>query len=64
MVGCSFCSKQMKPGRGITFVTIDSKILHFCSSKCRKNFKLGRKKKKWATKEKEKKKEEKKKEKE
>ncbi len=47
----------MKLGRGITFVTIDSKVLHFCSSKCRKNFKLGRKKKKWATKKKEKKKE-------
>ena len=57
MTRCNYCSKQMKLGRGITFVTIDSKVLHFCSSKCRKNFKLGRKKKKWATKKKEKKKE-------
>jgi large subunit ribosomal protein L24e len=53
----------MKPGHGITFVTIDSKVLHFCSSKCRKNFKMGRKKRKWTTKKKEKKEKEKEKEK-
>lgn len=55
MVKCNYCSKQVKPGHGITFVTIDSRVLNFCSSKCRKNFKLGRKKKKWALKEKTKK---------
>lgn len=50
MAKCTFCTREMQPGRGITFVTTDAKILHFCSSKCRKQFKLGRKKRKWALK--------------
>jgi len=32
----------MKPGTGITYVENSGKILYICSSKCRRNLKLGR----------------------
>lgn len=35
----------MSPGTGIIFVTLDGKILRFCSRKCRVAYKLGRSKK-------------------
>ncbi len=53
MVKCSFCSSEISFGTGMTFARNDGKLLHFCSSKCRKNtLKLGRKpaKIKWARK--------------
>ncbi|PKP54336.1 MAG: 50S ribosomal protein L24e [Candidatus Altiarchaeales archaeon HGW-Altiarchaeales-3] len=41
---CSFCSHEIAPGTGKTYVTKQGKIFHFCSSKCEKNmFKLKRK---------------------
>ncbi len=54
MPKCSFCGKQYEWPRGLTFVKTDGTVLHFCSSKCRKNLKLGRKSKKvkWIKKEK------------
>ncbi|MEM2208505.1 MAG: 50S ribosomal protein L24e [Sulfolobales archaeon] len=39
---CSFCGGQIEPGSGLTFVLRSGVILHFCSSKCFKNFKLRR----------------------
>ncbi|MEM4152622.1 MAG: 50S ribosomal protein L24 [Candidatus Pacearchaeota archaeon] len=55
MTKCFFCSKEIEPGRGIMFVTLEGKILHFCSSKCRKHFNMNRsRKQKWITKEKKK----------
>jgi large subunit ribosomal protein L24e len=39
---CSFCGREIFPGRGIMFVKNDGTIYYFCSSKCRKNFNLGR----------------------
>lgn len=47
---CSFCKKNIEIGRGKMFVKIDGTILYFCSSKCEKNNKLGRKRRKlkWA----------------
>ncbi len=47
MAKCSFCAKQIEQGRGTIFVLPD-KVLNFCSSKCMKNWKLGRQAKKLA----------------
>ena len=43
MPKCSFCRKIYEFPRGLTLALNDGIILHFCSSKCRKNFELGRK---------------------
>ena len=43
MPKCSFCGRNYDIPRGMTFVLPNGEILHFCSSKCRKNNKLGRK---------------------
>jgi large subunit ribosomal protein L24e len=39
---CSFCEGEIEPGCGKKYVKKDGSIMHFCSSKCEKNFKLGR----------------------
>jgi large subunit ribosomal protein L24e len=39
---CSFCGGDIKPGTGRIFVRTDGTILRFCSSKCRKNYFMGR----------------------
>jgi ribosomal protein L24E len=38
--------------KGVTYVEVSGRILHYCSSKCRKNVTLGRDSKKvlWVTK--------------
>ena len=48
---CSFCSKMIKKGMGKMFVRNSGEILYWCSSKCEKNYKLGRKAKslKWTS---------------
>jgi len=44
MAKCSFCLDTIKPGTGKMFIKKDSKVLHFCSSKCELNMlKLNRK---------------------
>jgi len=54
MPRCNFCGKMYDLPRGITVVTKKGELLHFCSSKCRKNHKLGRipRKVKWIKKKK------------
>lgn len=49
---CSYCSKIIKKGTGKMFVKNNGEILYWCSSKCEKNYNLGRKSKnmKWASK--------------
>jgi len=52
MAKCFFCGRQIEPGRGMIKVTMAGNPLNFCSSKCRKNWKMGREagKLKWITK--------------
>lgn len=46
---CSFCSLNIPKGTGKMFVQSNGTVHHFCSSKCEKNFGMGRvpKKLKW-----------------
>ena len=46
---CSFCGNKIEPGKGKMFVLKSGTVKYFCSSKCEKNWKLGRnpKKVKW-----------------
>lgn len=39
---CSYCGSVIEPGSGVMFVKNDGTIIWFCSSKCLKNFRLGR----------------------
>ena len=39
---CSYCGKPIEPGTGLMYVLNDGTIMWFCSSKCFKNYKLGR----------------------
>lgn len=62
MVRCSFCGKEIEKGRGKIFATRIGIVSHYCSSKCQRNAKLGRKPKKvkWIVRKKKTKKSEKK----
>jgi large subunit ribosomal protein L24e len=40
---CSFCGGRIEPGTGLMLVKRDGSILYFCSSKCERNTRLGRK---------------------
>ena len=49
MPKCSYCSQDYEFPRGTTLVdSVSGNIRYFCSSKCRKNALMHRKKKKWA----------------
>lgn len=47
---CSICKVNVSKGTGKMFVRNDGRIFYFCTSKCQKNFELGRSEKrmKWA----------------
>lgn len=51
---CSFCKSSIEKGTGKMFVKNTGEIFYFCSSKCEKNFNLGRnpRKVKWVIKKK------------
>ncbi|MEW6222881.1 MAG: 50S ribosomal protein L24e [Candidatus Hadarchaeota archaeon] len=40
---CSFCGGRIEPGTGLMFVMNDGTVQFFCSGKCERNMKLGRK---------------------
>jgi ribosomal protein L24E len=49
MPKCTYCGQNYEFPMGTTVVeSISGKVRYFCSSKCRKNFEMNRKKKKWA----------------
>lgn len=39
---CGYCASEIEPGTGFMLVKNDGTIMWFCSSKCFKNYKLGR----------------------
>jgi len=47
---CSFCKGSVAAGSGKMFIKNTGEVFYFCSSKCEKNFILGResKKRKWS----------------
>jgi len=49
MAKCSFCGKKIDEHSGTVIVKASGQGLHFCKSKCQKNFSQGRsaKKLKW-----------------
>lgn len=49
MPKCTYCGKDYELHKGLTLVDATGKIKHFCSSKCRKNAEMGRKKRQWTT---------------
>ena len=43
MTQCSYCKKNYEIPRGLTYVLTNGDIMYLCSSKCFKNWKMGRK---------------------
>ena len=52
MPKCVYCGKTYEFPRGLTIVTNKGHINYLCSSKCRKNMKMKRRKVRWISKEK------------
>lgn len=49
MTKCSYCGKEYGFFKGLTLITNSGHMVHFCSSKCRKNSKMRRSdKRKWS----------------
>ncbi len=40
---CKFCGRVIEPGTGIMVVEVSGAVSFYCSSKCEKNSRLGRK---------------------
>ncbi|MHA1222033.1 MAG: 50S ribosomal protein L24e [Candidatus Heimdallarchaeaceae archaeon] len=34
---CSYCGKEIEPGRGMLYVQRTGSVLYFCSNKCKKS---------------------------
>jgi large subunit ribosomal protein L24e len=47
MPKCVYCEKNYEFPKGLTLVMKDGTINYFCSSKCRKNMQMGRRKVRW-----------------
>ena len=50
MLKCSYCGKEYDLHRGLTLVLNSGDVKHFCSAKCRKNFRMKRRKIRWVSK--------------
>ena len=47
MPKCFYCGKVYEFPRGLTLVSKDGTVKYLCSSKCRKNMKMKRRKVRW-----------------
>ena len=47
MPKCSYCGEVYELPRGLTLVSKTGNVKYLCSSKCRKNMKMKRRKVKW-----------------
>ncbi len=52
MPKCVYCDKMYDSHKGLTLVMKDGKVNHLCSSKCRKNMLMKRRRIRWIEKEK------------
>lgn len=52
MPKCSYCGKEYDIPRGLIFVMNDGSVKNLCSSKCRKNMLMKRRKVRWVSKKK------------
>lgn len=50
---CSYCGKDYEFPKGLTYVLKDGKVKNLCSSKCRKNMLMKKRKVRWISKKKE-----------
>ena len=50
MPKCTYCGREYEIPRGLTLVMNDGTIKYLCSAKCRKNFKMKRRKVRWISK--------------
>jgi ribosomal protein L24E len=53
MPKCVYCGTNYENPRGLTLVMVNGTINYLCSSKCRKNMLMRRRKVRWVTKKKE-----------
>jgi large subunit ribosomal protein L24e len=52
MPKCVYCGKMYDTHKGLTYIKIDGSVNYLCSSKCRKNMKMKRRKVRWISKKK------------
>lgn len=50
MPKCVYCGKMYENPRGLTLVMTDGRVNYLCSSKCRKNMLMKRRKVRWVDK--------------
>jgi len=50
MPKCSYCGKMYEFHEGLTYIKTDGTIHYLCSSKCRKNMKMKRRRVQWISK--------------
>ncbi len=50
MPKCVYCKKNYENPRGLTLIMVNGTINHLCSSKCRKNMLMKRRKVRWISK--------------
>ena len=52
MPKCSYCKNEYDVHKGLTLILKDGTVKHLCSSKCRKNMLMKRRKVRWISKKK------------